>query len=369
MRIEELFDENLNPLWDKIWQLEPFKACIGVNQNKEWHREMLEEHIRLVTVNMHGLISGNCPDWLVLKDEHKLMLMAAALCHDLGKATTTRWDEELQQWKCKNHGAVGERIVRKLFFDDPDIYLREAVCWLTRYHMTLHNAENQEQDVIEKKVEHISNPFPNVDFEDMLALYICDCMGCVNQRNDKHGFADDILFAHKCLELHEEIISNAGCKSSDFIPAIVMVGIAGSGKSTWAELFAKKNNYKIISRDSIREELGMVSKDKKFKGTKEQENKVSEVFNQRLLEYAQNKTSFIIDNTNLIERYRKDYKKLLENYRITWKCVYVEAPTIEDCKKRRNGMMPESEIDRMLDRLEFPRPYEFDEIELCKQND
>ena len=146
-----------------------------------------------------------------------------------------------------------------------------------------------------------------------------------------------------------------------------MVGISGSGKSTFAEKCAVQNGYKIISRDTIREELGMVSKDKKYKGNKSQEDKVTEVFNERLLQYARNGVPFIIDNMNLQERYRKGYRDLLKDYDLFWHCVYIEAPTIEECKHRRHGMMPENEIDRMVDRLEFPRPYEFDNIQLYKQ--
>ena len=111
----------------------------------------------------------------------------------------------------------------------------------------------------------------------------------------------------------------------------------------------------------------MTSSDKKFKGSKEQEDKVTKVFNERLLTYARNNVPFIIDNTNLLERYRTGYKELLKDYDIQWECVYVEAPTLEICKKRREGFMPTSEIDKMLDRFEFPRPYEFDNFVIYKQ--
>jgi predicted kinase len=141
--------------------------------------------------------------------------------------------------------------------------------------------------------------------------------------------------------------------------AVILVGISGSGKTTIAEEY-KKEGFEIISRDTIREELGMTSSDKKFKGNKKQEDEVTEVFNERLLECARNKIPFVIDNMNLIERYRKGYKELLKDYPLDWQCVYVEAPTLEVCKKRREGQMPSGEIDKMLDRLEFPRPHEFD---------
>lgn len=361
MQIKELFDESLNPKWEYIWTLEPFKACIGVNQNKEWHREMLDEHIQNVTIHMKDIIDGNCPEWLKRTRNHwdNLMLMAAALCHDLGKASTTRWDDGLKQWKCKNHGAVGEKITRRLFFDEPDICLREGVCWLVRYHMGLHNAYDKKNDVdtVYAKIKTLANSWRWVHFEDLVALYVCDCLGSESVFNDNEGWKDNMAFARQCSYKYNETM--VPVPKIEWGNAIVLVGISGSGKSTYAEQL-KNEGVKVISRDTIREELGMTSSDKKFKGNKKQEDKVTEVFNERLLECARNNVPFVIDNMNLIERYRKGYKELLKDYPLNWQCIYIEAPTLDDCKKRREGQMPPGEIDKMLDRLEFPRPYEFD---------
>ena len=361
MKIHELFDKNLRPNWEYIWSLKPFKACIGVNQNKEWHREMLEEHIQNVTMHMKDVIDGKCPEWLKRTRNHRdnLMLMAAALCHDLGKATTTKWDDGLKQWKCKNHGAVGEKITRRLFFEEPDIFLREGVCWLVRYHMGLHNAYDKKDDTeaFNAKVKILSKSWNWVHPEDLAALYVCDCLGSSSVFNDNDGWKDNMAFAQEyCTQCHNLPQPEKQGKQG---VAVVLVGISGSGKSTFAEDF-KKEGFEVISRDTIREELSMVPSNKKFKGNKKQEDKVTEVFNERLLECARNDVPFVIDNMNLIERYRKGYKELLKDYPLDWQCVYVEAPTLDDCKKRREGQMPPGEIDKMLDRLEFPHPYEFD---------
>lgn len=369
MQIRELFDENLNPKWDYIWTLEPFKTCVGVNQNKEWHREMLEEHIQNVTMHMKDVIDGNCPEWLKRTRNHwdNLMLMAAALCHDLGKASTTRWDDGLKQWKCKNHGAVGEKITRRLFYDEPDIHLREGACWLIRYHMGLHNAYDKKDnaEAVNAKFQTLSNSWKWVHPEDLAALYVCDCLGSSSVFNDNGGWKDNMTFAREyCTQCHN--LPQPEKKEKQGL-AVVLVGISGSGKSTIAEEY-KKEGFEVISRDTIREKLGMVSSDKKFKGNKKQEDEVTEAFNERLIECARNKVPFVIDNMNLIERYRKSYKELLKDYPLDWQCVYVEAPTLDDCKKRREGQIPPGEIGKMLDRLEFPRPYEFDcNIWLYKQ--
>lgn len=370
MKITELFDENLNPKWDFIWTLEPFKACIGVNQNKEWHREMLEEHIQAVTMHMKDIIDGNCPDWIRQNIDdayvNKLALMAAALCHDLGKATTTKWDDGLKQWKCKNHGAVGEKIVREFFFDEPDIYLREKVCWLVRHHMTMHHLAEKNEDEIIEKIKFLSSSYAN--FNDFAALYVCDCLGSDNLHNDDEGWVNEMAFARKCFDVYNEHADEWVRFTTNEEPdVIIMMGISGSGKSTWAEQYAKEHDYKILSRDTIREELGMSAYGKKFKGNKSQENKVTEYFNKQLVHYIQNGVPVIIDNMNLQERYRKAYKELLNEYDLKWGGVYVEAPSLEENIKRRENQIASLEIEHMLDRLDFPRTYEFDVLKLFKQ--
>lgn len=362
MKINEFFDDNLNPLWDKIWELQPFKACIGVQQNKEWHRETVDEHIHSVTLNMMGLIRQSNP----IANRKKLMLMTAALCHDLGKATTTYFDTELQQYKCKNHGLVGERITRQLLFDEPDIELREAVCWIVRYHMTLHRAKDvkdDEQALIEvlSKLRHMPK---GVDFNDMIAMYVCDCMGSKNVPNDNGEYMNDFRLADEWHRLYDNL-ERDGIEKSDFT-AYLMVGVAGSGKSTW--ILENIPNVKVLSRDIIREELGMSKPGEKFKGTRAQEDKVTEVFNKQMLECAKNHHDFVIDNMNLVEKWRRDYHNMLKDYRVNWHYVYVEAPTLETNMERRKGQIADTEITKMLNRLDFPRPYEYDEFTMLKQH-
>ena len=64
-------------------------------------------------------------------EQEKLIIMFAALCHDLGKTTTT--DEELHS---KGHAKEGISIAKKLLKRiTRDSILIKGVCKLTRYHM------------------------------------------------------------------------------------------------------------------------------------------------------------------------------------------------------------------------------------------
>ena len=77
-----------------------------------------------------------------------------------------------------------------------------------------------------------------------------------------------------------------------------MVGIPGSGKSTWVKQNLGKK-FPVVSRDLIREELGYCQEGEKMVGTKEQEEKVTKRQMKMIDWYLKRNISFAIDDTNL----------------------------------------------------------------------
>ena len=136
MKFKDLFNEDWSVNWEKIVTIPQFDKLNSTKQSAVWHKEgVVFMHVHLVSRSMETLLARNLiergsDDWI--------MCMAAALCHDLGKGETTKWSEEKNDWTTKNHGVVGERITRHLFYDE-DIVLREKVCYMVRHHMTLHH--------------------------------------------------------------------------------------------------------------------------------------------------------------------------------------------------------------------------------------
>ena len=380
MRIYDILHNDGRLNWDVITTIPEFRALENTPQSKEWHSEgNAWEHTTLVVHQMERLLKEGAPFRNSVTEEafnkypiNDTALLVAALCHDLGKATTTKWDDGLKEYKTKNHGLEGERITRKLFFDEPDINLRERICWLVRQHMALHHIFDVDSKVYERMMRLY---FDRGNILELCYLNYADSTGSIN---DESRNGDDFInnriervltsdfsasLTHFDLESHYYGAINASTATSPKV--YVMLGIAGSGKSTWIQ--ENHPELPVISRDIIREELGYVKHGEKAKLGKKEESKVSEAFMQKAIKCLENGEDIIIDNLNLTKRYRDAYHKDFLRFAPYYEYVYVEAPTIEDNVARRNGQIPKPEIYRMLDNMEFPEPHEYNKLTFVKQ--
>lgn len=107
---------------------------------------------------------------------------------------------------------------------------------------------------------------------------------------------------------------------------IMLVGLPGSGKSSWADNFVKENpNYKIHSFDKLRKEL--------LGDVNDQSNntKVFENLHKRIIEDLKSGVSLIYDATNLNKRRRIGFLRSLPKY-VTTRCVLFLTP-VETCIK------------------------------------
>lgn len=146
------------------------------------------------------------------------------------------------------------------------------------------------------------------------------------------------------------------------ITVVVLIGLPGSGKSTYINNYLQ--DYEIISRDVIRENLGLCGKDEKVIGTKEEENKVTRIFNAELIDAAKQGKNIVIDNMNNRKKYRKDYKKLLESFNVVWKYIYIQPTEIKKNIERRKEFIPEDQFYKMILRFDWPEPDEYDKFQI-----
>ena len=139
----------------------------------------------------------------------------------------------------------------------------------------------------------------------------------------------------------------------------LMVGIPGSGKSTWC-----KDNYPklpIISRDKIRAKLGYtLSEDEKAVLTASQENEVTTEEHYQIAKLCKKKQSFIIDDTNT-GKWRKALIKSLKDYGATVVGVNMQTP-LNICISRRRGQIPPEVMEKLYERAIPLKSEEVDDI-------
>lgn len=375
MKIRELFTENYTPHWSKIFGIPLFNQMLTTEQNSEWHKEgNVAVHTQLVTEAMANYLDERAFN---KESEYYLLMMAAAICHDIGKVTTTKFNEKINKYTCRNHAKEGGRLARLLFFDE-DVELREKLCYMIRHHMDAFEI------VKENKIFYntIKSSMGIVPLRDMLILHYCDVISSKNDKEDENSVQDRInkiiataktiycydkpyMFdkrKHRNQCFYEPTGSVKVNKNANF-QVYVMVGIAGAGKDTWIE----KNipDVKVLCRDHIRTEIG-IEGDKPH-GTKEQEDKVTEIINERIIECCEKQESFVLNNTNLKLQYRDELHKMIYKYNPEIIYVYIEAPSIEDNKKRRKGQIDSRTIERMAKSFDFPEFYEYDKLIIYKQ--
>lgn len=382
MKFKDLFNEDWSVNWKKILTISHFSKLQETPQSSTWHKEDCYKHTQLVAEAMEKLLKRNL---IERGSENWVMCMTAAICHDLGKGETTKWSKEKNDWTTKNHGVVGERITRHLFYDE-NIVLREKVCYMVRHHMTLHHVYDKPEET-DKRLIKLSHGIVPLNY--MILLNIADSIGSINDMEtedsiyDKemkltndvsclhcyqkpYSFIDKSQLIRNSIDYTGEVINNR----NNFC-VYILCGFPGCGKSTYYKEFL--DDKPIISRDIIRGELGIdgatTTNDKKVVGTREEEDKVSEIFDKKMIEYCENKESFVLDNTNLKYQYRKDYLLKIMKYNPKVKIIYIEAPNyIKDCIERRKGEIPKKVYDRMENNFDFPQLFECNELIIVKQH-
>lgn len=374
MKLSDLIDfEQKTYNWELIETIPEFSKLKEIKQNPKWHEEgNAFKHTKLVCEEAIKF----CDE---LNYEESRMLLASALFHDIGKGLASQLGKD-GNWHNYGHELVGESLARTMLwdFDDVNISFRESICSLIRYHMDplkIFDSKSFYEKIIE-----LSNVVPS--WKLLVLLKKCDVNGSIQQ--------DDVIKQSDLIKLSSlEIITiKMGCYKLPFkdykesykkymeekvkkhIDVAVMIGLPGSGKSTYANELARGNGDFnggiLISRDIIRYELGFCKENEKVVLSREQEDRVTEEFNNRLIKAAKLGLSVIIDNLNLKRRYRDAYKTALSNYNVTWHYFYVEAPSIEDNIKRRDGQISADVLRNMINGIEMPTPDEYDTIEYIK---
>ena len=359
-----MFDCELKPLWKKIEKCKEFYELKPCKQSPKWHREgNAWEHTRLVVDNMRKYVISKYDFNIKDEFEEARLLMTAALLHDIGKPSTTFFDNSDNDWHCKNHGEVGEKISRNLLMNE-SIEFRESVCWLVRNHMVFHYFMEKGESEKRRIIERLSKGHASI--EALTALHIADCSGSISSENKPDELSKKVgVIKALANERYSRWLHMNGTYCLSGPKAYIMIGVAGSGKDTYIKNHISPNTERIC-RDDFRELITYHEiRGEKLYLDKNGENEVTKMVNEAIKDACLNHRDIVINQTSLSKKYRKVLvDKIIEydpNYKIIF--VYVEPiGGVDVCKKRRNGEIKPDIIQGMWDRLEFPDFTETDYI-------
>lgn len=151
-------------------QLPPeLAALVGVPQDPVWHPEGdAFEHTCQVVDRTADIVSREG-----LTEDRRVVLVLSAICHDMGKATTTVFNAEKNKWTSYGHEVAGLPIARTFLESigaTTDVIIR--VWPLVRHHMA-----HCRREFTAKAVRKLARELQPATLRDLLLLMEADCMG------------------------------------------------------------------------------------------------------------------------------------------------------------------------------------------------
>lgn len=343
----------------------------GVEQDPDWHAEGdVFTHTTMVVESLVAL-----PDFDEQSEQDKHILIAAALCHDIEKRSTTMREmvNDRERVVSPRHAKYGESTVRTMLYKEIEtpFEIREQIAKLVRHHglplWAIEKSDPRKEvikasqmvntkllsmlaraDVLGRTCDDQADVLERIDlFEELCKEY--DCFGVPRTFPSSHARFSFLnkQGSHPDYEPYDDFKLNV----------FVACALPGAGKDTYID---KTYNLPVVSLDDIRREHGFSPTDKKHNGQVVQLGKEQTKVLLRKME------SFVFNATNITADIRSKWISLFMQYGARVTIVYIEVPykTLLKQNKNRDYVVPENVIDHLLYKLEMPNCSEAHDIEL-----
>ena len=149
-------------------------------------------------------------------------------------------------------------------------------------------------------------------------------------------------------------------KSNNTQTVYFLVGLPGSGKSTWCK--TNHPDLPIASRDIIRARLGFTKNvDEKAKLSPEQEEQVTKEEYSEIKRYLESGQDFIIDDTNLRLKFRVKMLNMIRQHGVRIIGVVFNTP-LGTCISRRAGQIDGEILSKMHQTMDLLDSGEVDDV-------
>jgi len=347
-----------------------FRDMKGVPQDPIWHAEGdVQIHTKMVVEALLAL-----EEFKALNEQEQHILFTAALLHDIEKrsTTTTKVIDGKERIVSPRHAKKGEFTARSFLYREFGVpfRVREEICKLVRHHgLPLWAIEKPDPP---KAVITASTKL-NTRLLAMLAK--ADVLGriCEDQEEIllKIDLFEELCRENQCWGTVYPFESDYGrflyLNRTEMAPnykpyddlkfeVVMMSALPGSGKDTY---ITQHLDLPMLSLDEIRRTHKIAPTDKRGNG------KVIQLGKEQAKVFMRARQSFVFNATNLTADLRSKWISLFTDYGGRVRIVYLEVPYRQLLKQNRDRefVVPESVVEKMIDRLEIPGVVEAHEVE------
>lgn len=357
-----------NKAWEDLQLYDWVADMKGVPQSPVFHAEGdVAIHTRMVLAELEALA-----EYPELSHDEQEIVWTACLMHDIEKRSTTQTDVEgnIVSPGHSRKGSLTANAILYRYFDVP-FHMRQHIVALIRYHglpIWSLGKEDPAKAVIKAGLE--------LDTKLLYIVAKADVLGRICP--DKAQLLEQLeYFRELCLENgswgnHRQFATDQAMfsyfrkndQSPDHVPfehrgsnVILMSGMPGSGKDHYLSTVHPK--LPVISLDDMRRAQKIDRNDSKGNG------RIIQQAIEQAKKHLRNGDDFAWNATNITLQMREQLIDQFAVYNAKVRIVYIEVPykKLMLQNRKRDFPIPESAIERMIDKLECPKRWEAHQVE------